>query len=49
MRINIYRGEKLIEQNKFFRNLFTANTYCKTVCISKYGTGIYYPVIVKKT
>lgn len=47
MRVNIYDNERLIEQNKFFKSIIKAKTYCMFVCPSKYGRGNYYPVILK--
>lgn len=47
MRVNIYLGSKLLEENKYFRSLEKAQTYCKFVCPKNYGAGYYYPVIVK--
>lgn len=45
MRVNIYMGNKLLEENKFFRSLEKAQTYCKFVCPKIYGAGYYYPII----
>lgn len=47
MRCNIYMGSKLLEKNKFFRSFDAAERYCKFICPKIYGTGYYYPVIVK--
>lgn len=47
MRCNIYQGERLIEQNKFFRSIIKALSYCDVICPQKYGNGNYYPVILK--
>lgn len=48
MRCNIYMGNKLIEQEVFFCSLITAQKYCDYACPLKYGSGHYYPVIVKR-
>lgn len=47
MRVNIYRGERLIEQNKFFRSIIKALSYCDIICPRKFRDGKYHPVILK--
>ena len=47
MRVNIYNNERLVEQNKFFRNIVKAWNYCKFICPDLYDKGDYYPVILK--
>lgn len=48
MRCNIYRGDRLLEENKFFHNLIKAISYCDIICPQKYGDGKYHAVIVKR-
>ena len=40
-------GNKLLEENKFFRSLEKAQTYCKFICPKIYGHGTFNAVIVK--
>lgn len=47
MRVNIYLGNKLLENNKFFRSFAKAQNYCDYICPQKYGTGYYHFVIIK--
>lgn len=47
MRVNIYRGDRLLEERIFFRSLDKAKAYCEFICPRKYGSGKYYPVILK--
>lgn len=50
MRVNVYLGSKLLEENKYFRSLDSAWTYCKYVCPRIYGgnASLYNPVIVSR-
>ena len=48
MRCNIYRGPQMLEMNVFFWTFEKAEKYCKYICPTKYGSGNYYAVIVRK-
>lgn len=50
MKVNIYLGSKLLEENKCFGSLDSAWTYCKYVCPRIYGgnASMFYPVILNK-
>lgn len=50
MRVNVYLGSKLLEENKFFRSLDSAWTYCKYVCPRIYGgkSYLYTCVVVRR-